>query len=117
MTQVKAPKVNREIQIDLGIPDSLGDLVAKFGDDAVAKAAKAAFVVSAQGYVRSMLVAGVADNEIIAKAREWKPGTREARGKGDILARIGSMSAEERAEVIKYLQELAAKAKAEPAKK
>ena len=110
MTKVRAPKVNREIEIDLGISTSLGDLVAKFGEAAVVQAARSAFIVSAQGYVRSMLVAGVPDDQIREKAAAWVPGTRE-KGMGSILSRIGSMAAEERAQVIKYLQELAAQAK------
>ncbi len=88
------------------LPEDLAGLTAKYGEEAVASAAAAQFVINIQAYMRRHIDKDQAELQGLVAA--WQPGVRTPGVKKSAFERasqsIGSMSAEERAELLKKLQ-------------
>lgn len=102
--KTKEMEAARSINYDM--PETLADLTAKFGEDAVADAAKGAFVISLQALARRHL--GKTDAEITELAAAWTPGERspavKKTAKEKAASAFAAMSAEERAEFLRRAQ-------------
>jgi hypothetical protein len=94
----------RKFEYDM--PTDLAGLNAKFGEDAVAKAASGAFVISLQALARRNIEK--TDAEIQELAKTWNPNERAAAVKQSPLERatnaFSKLSPEEKAELIKQLK-------------
>ena len=94
----------RKFEYDM--PTDLAGLTAKFGEDAVAKAAQGAFVISLQALARRHIEK--TDEEIQTLAQGWNPNERAAAVKQSPLERatsaLGKLSPEEKAELLKKLR-------------
>lgn len=94
----------RKFEYDM--PETLEGLNAKFGEDAVAAAARGAFVISLQALARRHIEKS--DAEIAELAGSWNPNERSPATKKSAFEKaasaLGSLSAEERAELLARLQ-------------
>lgn len=94
----------RKFEYDM--PADLQGLIAKFGEDAVTKAATGAFVISLQALARRNIEK--TDAEIQEIAKTWNPNERAAAVKQTPLERatsaFGKLSAEEKADLIRQLK-------------
>ena len=61
-------------QYDFG--DTLGDLTARFGEDVVLGAAKRAFVVALQSFMRTQAAGDKTPEQVQEAVAGWKPGSR-----------------------------------------
>jgi hypothetical protein len=98
---------------DFGGTDLAG-LVDRFGETAVYKQALGALTVTAQSGLRSQFKQGKSPQEIQAWAKEWKPGERKA-GKSPrekLMEQLAGMTPEERAALLKEVQNPTPKAPA-----
>jgi hypothetical protein len=88
------------------LPESLEGLVEKFGAETVASNARGAIVISIQAFMRRHIDKPLAELQEIVTA--WRPDTRTPAVKKTAFERassaLGSLSAEERAELLKKLQ-------------
>jgi GH18 family chitinase len=94
------------VSVEYDVPESLEELVAKFGNDAVVSAARGQIVIGLQAYLRGNIEKSA--EELQALADQWKPGTRTPGVKKSAFEKassaITSLSAEERAELLRKLQ-------------
>lgn len=100
-------KENPEVRkINFDMPTDLAGLQAKFGDDAVFKAAQGAFVISLQALARRHI--DKTDAEIQALADTWNPNERSPAVKQTAFERAASalnkLSPEETAELMRKLK-------------
>lgn len=90
-------------KIEYPMPESLADLTEKYGEDAVAAAAKGSFVISLQALARRHIEKG--DEEIEALALEWNPNERSASTPKTTAEKAASalakLSPEDRAELLR----------------
>lgn len=94
------------VSVEYDMPEGLQELVAKFGEETVAAAANAQLTINLQAFMRRHI------NEDQAKLQElatgWVPGVRGPVTKKTPLERaqaaLSSMSAEDRAELLKALK-------------
>lgn len=88
------------------VPESLSELVARFGEGVVVSAARGSIVIDAQAFMRRHIEKG--QEAIQGLLNAWTPGVRQPGTKKSAFdkaaAAIGSLSAEERAELIKKLK-------------
>jgi hypothetical protein len=95
---------SRTVTFDM--PETLADLQAKFGDDAVAAAAKGAFVISLQALARRHIEKS--DAEIQGIVDQWNPNERSPAIKKTAYERASSalqtMSPEEKRELLNRLK-------------
>lgn len=93
-------------KINYDMPEGLSGLVERFGEDAVAKAASGAFVISLQALARRHIEKS--DEEIQELAAAWNPNERASPVKQSPFERaagaLGKLSAEEKAELFRKLQ-------------
>lgn len=92
---------------EYAMPEDLDGLVAKFGAESVAAAAKGAFVISLQALARRHIEKSDADIQALAEA--WNPNERSPAVAKSAAERASSalskLSAEERQELLrKYLE-------------
>lgn len=106
---VKAPKANdREWSGSYDFGANLEEAKEKFGEDVVYSSYVSAQTIRAQAVVRSLLEAGKTDDEIAVELAGWKPGvqrTRQVDPQAQILAKWGSMSADDKAAFLAKLQQ------------
>lgn len=114
--EIKARKKNDErvVTVNYEIPESLADLVAKFGEGPVVSAATDSFVIGVQALCRRHW--GKTDAEIQAQVDAHKPGVRTPAVKQTAFEKASSalsaLSAEERAELLNKLKALGQQKKA-----
>lgn len=111
------------ITIEVGIPETLKELVAAYGEDAVANAAIDALVITVQAGMRRMMVdkrdkdgkvkeAAKKAEEIQAAFKEWKPDTRTIVRQTAFeraSSALDKLSPEERAKLLQSLQAMTKK--------
>lgn len=107
------------VSVSYDIPDTLADLTAKFGEGVVASNAKGAIIISLQAFIRRHI--DKSQEELNKLVAEWKPDTRASGPKKTALEKateaLSSLSAEQRAELLKQLTGGAAPAAAEGRKR
>jgi len=94
-TEVKAPKDPnafkvsqskekgcRSIELSYDFGDTTGEAVEKFGEDIVHGFYLRGVKVAVQSQIRSLLVEGKTDEEILASLETWKPGVHAKRSGG-----------------------------------
>jgi len=83
LEEVKAKTSDMEehvlAQFDFG--DGLDEAIEKFGEDVVFARYKASAVIDLQSAMRGWIKQKKPNEEIAKLASEWKPGTRQSRGK------------------------------------
>lgn len=68
-------QAERTVTVDF--PENVQEMVEAWGESVTYKQASAAATVTLQGAMRSWIKSGKTDDEIQAKAEEWKPGERQ----------------------------------------
>ena len=102
----------REVAIQYDFGNNLSEMQELFDDETVFANAKAQMVINLQAYLRRL--AGdpkegeqpLTDEEIQAKAKEWKPGNKQVTRKSNaekVSELLGKMSAEEKAKLLASL--------------
>lgn len=95
---------SRTVQLD--VPETLQDLIAKFGEETVVDNARASIVISAQALGRRHIEKDQAELQSIFDS--WNPSERSPAVKKTAFERatsaISSMSAEERQALLERLQ-------------
>jgi hypothetical protein len=98
-------KKGGSIEVDYDIPDTLNDMVQRYGENVVYNHARGSVIVALQGYLRSQLgkdkPASPAD--IQKEVRTWKPGVRKQGKSPAEKAReqLAKLTPEERAALLK----------------
>lgn len=102
----KTKEMTEARKFNYDLPESLADLTAKFGEEAVASAARGAFVISLQALARRHI--GKTDAEIEELAKNWNPNERTPAVKQTAFEKASSaltkLSPEEKAELLKKLR-------------
>ena len=92
--------------ISYDLPESLEGLMEKYGEESVLNAARGSYVIALQSFCRRHIEKDV--DEIQALADAWNPNERAAAVKLSPFEKaskaLGSLSAEERAELLARLQ-------------
>lgn len=89
------------------MPANLADMAKKYGDDVVYSAAKGAIVIAVQALMRRMIDSGKQAAEIQAEVSKFTPDVRNVVKQTAFEKATGaikSLSAEERAKLLKELQ-------------
>ena len=103
-------ETTKSITCEVNIPDTLEAKVDAFGSDVVNNAVEDSLVISVQALMRRHLNAGKTEEEIQKAVSEWKPEVRTAIRQSAFekaSSSITKLSAEERAELLRKLQEAA----------
>jgi hypothetical protein len=95
------------VVVNYDIPDTLNDLVGKFGEGVIASNAKGALVISLQSFMRRHLDKGQAELQKLVDT--WKPDVRSAAGPKKsafekVQDALGGLTPEQRVELIKALK-------------
>ena len=108
--EVKAKKVFNEnvvnVVIDVDMGTTMSELVELYTEDIVYKSAIAAIKISAQSNMRRLIAVGKTAEEVVTEMESWKPGVTERRTidpVASLLSKWGSMSEEEKADVLAKL--------------
>lgn len=83
----ECPELQKELTVEVDIPETVNGLLEKYGEEVVYSAAKKSLVISAQAIIRSMIRSGKSDEEIAEYMKSWKPGVQRT-SKGDAVASI-----------------------------
>ena len=110
MTEVSA-KVGKDGEVhkvDYPLLDAndTASLIKNFGEEVVVAHTKSSITVALQSFVRGLIKGNKSKKEIAEAVAKWKPGVRTP-GKSKmekVTDMVGSMSAEERADLLKKLQ-------------
>ena len=96
------------VTVNYDIPESLGDLVAAFGEETVVNSARGALIIGVQAFVRRHI--DKSQSEIESLVAAYRPDTRQPAVKKTAAERaqsaIGQMTPEERAELLNKLKAL-----------
>ena len=94
------------VTVNYEIPEDLAGLVEKFGEETVASNARGAVIISLQAFIRRHI--DKPQEELQELASAWRPDTRMPAVKKSAFERatsaLGSLSAEEKAELLRKLQ-------------
>lgn len=90
VTKADESKDARSITLTYEFGANLDDAVAKFGAEVVYGAFVKAAKINLQAYIRRLMNSENPPDDagIIAEVEKWKPGTRQPRVGGDIVAKI-----------------------------
>jgi len=95
------------VTVEYPMPEDLAGLIEQFGEEVVANAANAQLTISLQAYIRGNIEKS--QDELQGLVSSWKPGTRSPVSKKSAFekatAALGGMSPEEKAELLRRLQE------------
>jgi len=93
------------INYDFG--KDIAEMIKKFGEDVVFTNARGSFKITAQSVMRRYLESGLDEKAIAEKMSGWKPGVTLERTIDPVavlMSKWGSMSEEERSDVLKKLK-------------
>lgn len=103
----RAPKKDKELEVEYDFGASLDEAKEKFGDEVIFSNFKQSAVISLQGIVRRHLDKGeLTDEQIREKVAAWKPGVaivKTSDKKAIVLAAFGKMSEEEKKALLEQL--------------
>lgn len=74
----------RTIEVEYDFGDDIDAAVDAFGADVVMSNYRQSAVIALQSRLRAQIAAGLKDNEIAAKAEEWKPGFKSVTRKSPV---------------------------------
>ena len=95
------------VTIEYDLPETLADLISKFGEKVVESAAKGSLVITVQAAMRRMIEKGKNTQEIQDAMATFTPSAREvskASAFDKASAQIGKLSPEERRALVEKLQ-------------
>lgn len=98
-----------ETSVQFNLPATLPEMVKAYGESVVQAHAKGSIIISLQALMRRMLEAGKSQPDIQKAVNEWKPDTKTVVKQSAFEKATGaikSLSAEERAKLLKELQGL-----------
>ena len=103
--KVKAPKAdNREVTVDVDIPQDLTGLVEKYGEPLIVSSVIRSLRIQVQAFVRPLIEANQSDEAIAEAAAGWVPGA-ERDSFASMCSKARSLSPEKRAELLALLGE------------
>lgn len=99
----------RNIEVPYDFGSDVNEMISEIGAEAVYHHAKGSMTVSLQSYLRSLMVSGVSDEEILnEKLPAWSVPTGKARSANRLEKMeklLGKMSDDEKATLLAQLQE------------
>lgn len=104
----KTKKKPTPVQVEYDVPEDLDKQVAKFGKEVVAAHSGGSIVISLQAFIRRHIEKGSTPQVIQAEVSKWKPDVRSAVKQSAFekaASTIDKLSAQERAELLKKLQD------------
>lgn len=99
------------VTVNYDMPETLAELVKKFGEQVVETAANAQLIISLQAYMRRLIEAGKGKEEIQKEVDNWSPGVRSVVRQTPFeraASSLDKLTPEERASLLAKLQQLAA---------
>lgn len=104
----KTKEAESSKKVSFTVPDTTAGLVEKYGEESVFGAAKGAYVIGLQAYLRRHF--DKSDEELQNLANSWNPNERAPAVKQTAMEKatsaLGNLSAEERKELINKLRAL-----------
>lgn len=106
VTKNRTKEPVRSVTCTYDFPDDINGMIESWGGDVVYSNAKANARVSAQSVINGGIVKGLTDEQIQERLDRWKPGVALEAAQEDPVQQYKKMSAEEREEFIRKIQEI-----------